>query len=405
MPYDDSQRVPAGFRETALCTVLITTAAQAEKLTRPPAWAHQPAGHPLNDEAAWWAYRLFAHVPELIGVFLAAFLAGSVIGSAPRTFAAGSVRAFGRMSTETVILLGAAGALLYLGPAGAGTPVIGVLAACAALWPTCRNPHRADSTLLTFCCVAAVAAPVVLIFFDREEILYYSRLYNDDPAVLTAWTSDAWNRHVPWAGDAQAAQAMSSWTSWWNLQKTLLLTELTTKTVGWTGWLGGAGMTLGLINERDGVSAPNPTATVLSGAAALLAGLATIGLEAGNGYIGLGTRAAEATRPLTALLAGFTIVRCVQGIQTPNTPGPGPLQMMFAAILAYSTGIMLLYIVPATSPTPWNSGRYGELTGAETIAAAAAAAATAWITWTLVVAHAQPREDEPQDPPGPHPAG
>ena len=403
-----------GLGGILLFATIWTAAAAAARLTTPPAWTGKPAGYPFENTAATLWYQATTYMPEQIGIVLAAIAAGAALGLAAKT----SDTAY-RAARRRILGFGVL-ATLALTFLGAGQPAAGVLAAVLVLAPTCRRPENADGKLIAICATGAVAGPLINLLKHRSDLMLQAAAYGEDRSRLLGWLSDAWAKELPWTGDWQLTEATQTWEGFASMRAGLMLPGLTTDIVTSTGWLAAAGVALGLWAATHGTGPTADRRTRLLGIAALATGACAYTLESGNGWIGLGPRLAEPLQNVTTLAWSWLIVTLAAtaaaastspaddgrwtrlvGWTTKRLPIPGrrdpraplsPLAALAAAAAAYTAAIGAIHLTPWTSPTPLNSGTYGQFMGGMTILAALQGAAVAGITWYAVTTAARRRQ-------------
>ena len=208
--------------------------------------------------------------------------------------------------------LGVIGAALVLtaalGPLGASWPALGVLCATVILWPTCRDPHRAERLIMAVCAAGALMAPALEVSGRYRDLVEESMNFGTTLEALSAWGSAAWAADPAWAVDAQRRLLTGSWDSWWATRRSFLATETLSALVFRTTSLAAVGLVAGLrasfmgIRRHDWLDRFGP-----AGAAISLGGCAIL-LGAMNDWTGLGPRLAGIVTAATALFAAWTAV-------------------------------------------------------------------------------------------------
>ena len=400
-------RLP-GFRGLCLFAATWAAAAAGSRLSRPPALAETPAGHPGGDDpnVASIVHNLFTYVPEEAGLVLAAALLGWAIAAGLDECDTLGARRHRRAAGAMALTMPLAWVL------GCGPAVAGLAIATAVLWPTCRHPERATPQLVLVCAAAAAAGPLFAIGEHHGALLDQARQFGTATGDLTGWASGAWQTAQPWAGEAQREQSTGSWSGWWSLQTTLGLTKASAYGVYTATMLACAGLLLGLrAGVRRTLSFEEALTTVTREtfliAAILGAGTAALLLQILNDWEGLGPRLATVLSAVSALAAGRLMFetpglaearrRIEAGPNTATAEGPGgelgrfdtdpgsatgdpcrePLTHLAGALAAYIAGAAAVHAIPWTSPTPIGREFYGQLDGTGTLAGAAIAATAA----------------------------
>ena len=417
-------RIP-GLPGLCMLAAVWTAAAYAVRAVRPPAESALPPGGADADRWGLAVHHLLAYVPEETGIVLAGFAAGAVIGLAFEE----SERLGRRTHLGTIIA--ALALTAALGPLGASWPALGVLCAAVILWPTCRDPHRAERLIMAVCAAGALIAPALELSGRYRDLAEESVNFGTSLDALTAWGSAAWRADPPWAAESQRRLLTESWDTWWATRRSFLAPETLSALVFRCTSLAAVGLVAGLRASVAGVRhhiwldrfGPLGAVITFGGAAILLGAM--------NDWTGLGPRIAEIATAATALFAAWAAVTCTAhavhrrrtprknpGVDTHHTEAdstvgnvlacttdnvrrwlgtvPGhdpteargdrsrPARWALAAALSYTAGVLVVNLTPWTSPTPLSGGAYGGLTGALTALAGLKAAAAAGIAWYVM---------------------
>ena len=402
-----------GLGGALLFATIWTAGAAAARLTTPPAWTNTPAGYPFENTAATLWHQATTYMPEQIGIVLAAIAAGAALGLAAKTSdsayraARGRILGFGLLATLALTFV------------GAGQPAAGLVAAVLVLAPTCRKPENADGKLIAICASGAVAGPLFNVLKHRNDLQLQAAAYGEDSGRLLGWLSDAWAKELPWTGDWQLTEATRAWEGFASMRAGLMVPAVTTDIVTGTGWLAASGVTLGLWIAAHGTVPTGVRRTRQLAIVALATAACAYSLESSNGWTGLGPRLAELLRNVTTLAWSLLIVTLAANAALTRDPADdgrwshlvrwakerikaprndaartplGPLAALAAAGAAYTAAIAAVHLMPWTSPTPLNSGTYGQFMGGMTMLTALQGAAVAAITWYAVASAARRRQ-------------
>ena len=384
----------AGLQSTVHAAALWSAAAGAAALVHPPAAAWPAPGRADPDTAALIIHTILTAAPIGAATAAASFAAGHACAQDPE---------FRSKLLRVVLPAG-----LLLGAAGGGTPLLAAGCAIALLGGTMRGEGAAARTTAGWAAAMAAAAPAGALALHAAGLWSASGAYGVPAGELMGWSSVHWNRDPSWAAAAQAAYTQD-WNAWADGRRlTGIAASARNLVLGTDSGLAAAAAAAAGAAAAKGRGFALPRAVgKLTGAFTAAAAARTLA-AAGSGWGGLGAALSRAAAPTTGIGAAIWAAAVFRrlgekrggnrrrgtgektrrgderGRRNAERPELKPKELALAWAGAYAAGTAAVLAIPWTSPTPINTGLYGQLTGLETLWAMAAAALAAEAIWTLI---------------------